>query len=57
MTEVKLPQSFVDFSDALKKLYQSSEDATEIVTKWDEITNKWCCSRGGQPRQDSPGPR
>ncbi len=39
MTEVKLPQSLVDFSDALKKLYQSSEDATEIVTKWDEITN------------------
>lgn len=39
MTDVAMPKSFLSFADALRMLAQSSLDATEIVTKWDEITD------------------
>lgn len=39
MIDVAMPKSFLSFADALRMLAQSSLDATEIVTKWDEITN------------------
>lgn len=35
----QLPASFVDFASALKILADSQADITELVTKWDEITD------------------
>lgn len=39
MIEAQLPNSFVDFADALRILSQCSLDATEVVTKWSELMN------------------
>lgn len=35
----KLPASFVDFAGALKKLFDSQEDVTKLVTLWDDLVN------------------
>ena len=36
---VQLPSAIVDFADALKALVDSQSDVTQLVTKWDELTN------------------
>lgn len=39
MEQIKLPQNFVTFADAIKILYESQRDVTELVSKWDDIVN------------------
>lgn len=39
MKEVAMPEAFLDFADALRMLSQCSLDATELVTKWNQITD------------------
>lgn len=39
MKEAAMPKAFLDFADALRMLSQCSLDATELVTKWDQITD------------------